>query len=97
MQNNDNTKVKHSLKEIIYDADLPKKTAKKQVSFKIQESLDKQHDQKIRERMRDKIMKERGLRKVTNIKTGQVKYITPENSKQLHKQTKINEWQRQRH
>ena len=42
-------------------------------------------------------MKERGLQRVTNTETGEVRYITPENYKRIHKQRKINEWHKQRH
>ena len=90
LQNDDSTRVKHSLENVFHDVAPPKVTTetKKQVSFK----LDKPNDE-----LRDTIMRERGLRRMENKITGEVRYVTPSNYRQIQRQKKLNNWQRKRH
>ena len=90
LQNDDSTRVKHSLENVFHDVAPPKITTetKKQVSFK----LNKPNDE-----LRDTIMRERGLRRMENKITGEVRYVTPSNYRQIQRQKKLNNWQKRRH
>ena len=90
LQNDDSTRVKHSLENVFHDVAPPKVTTetKKQVSFK----LNKPNDE-----LRDTIMRERGLKRMENKITGEVRYVTPSNYRQIQRQKKLNNWQRKRH
>ena len=90
LQKDESTRVKHSLENVFHDVDPPKKKPnnKKQVSFKLDEP---------KEKLRDTIMRERGLKRVENTITGAVRYITPDNYRQIQRQKKLNNWQKRRH